>query len=158
MKTFSYILIIGISIFCNKQNRTLNHILEQNNNQISSTIGIIKYVYDDTFFKQIVEIKFLSETEIDFEINTEDKNKGDSSIIKGIAKKKIDVGPEIDTNEEGEDYYSIQYIYTKGECLILIRIEEEKHDLLKLNNFKCRNLQGQRDGLFTLGVLLKRIN
>jgi hypothetical protein len=157
MKTFSFILIIGISIFCNKQNRAFRHVLEQNNNQISCTLGIIKYVYDDTFFKQIVEIKYLSETEIDFKINTEDKKRGDSSIIKGIAKKKIDVGPEIDTNEEGEDYYSIQYIYTKGECLLLIRIEEEKQYLLKLNNFRCRNLPGQRDGLFTLGVLLKRI-
>ncbi len=157
MKTLSCICLIAVLFCCSEQNRTTRKVSGKLTNQITQTSGIIKYMYDNTLYKQVIEIKNLSEIEIEFKINTEDKKTGELSVIQGVAKRKINVDPEIDEDDKGEGYYSLQYIYINGECKLSIRIAADTKDLLKLDSFNCY-LIGEKDGLFTLGVLLKRIN
>jgi hypothetical protein len=158
MRTLINIFLIAVLICCIQQNKKTPTVTEKLSDQVTQASEIIRYMFEDMSYKQIVEIKNVSEAEIEFKVNTEDKKSGKSTIIQGIAKRKINVDPEIDEDEEGEGYYSLQYTNSNGECKLFIRIAEEKKDLLKLSSFRCYDLPGKSNGLFSLNIILRRIS
>ena len=157
MKPLLPILVLAGLLNCINQSKYIKQVDERVLYQKDKHSGIFEYSYESKFYKQIVDIEFLSNIEIYFRIITTDKKANNSSIIEGNAKRDIDQDPEQDEDEAKIPYDSYQYLYSSGECKVLIRISKDKKDLMKIDSFKCYNLIGKSNGLFTLEVLLKRV-
>jgi hypothetical protein len=157
MNAFSFLLIFTTVFSCIEQNKNGMLLSRGLLYQDSQSTKIITYKFENLSYKQIVEVKNLCDTEISFKIITQDKKEKKSLIIQGLARRKITETLEQDTDEKGEQYDAYQYEYSNGECLLLIRIGKYENDLMKLFSFRCDNLLGEKDGLFTLSTLLRKI-
>ncbi|KYP15499.1 MAG: hypothetical protein A1D16_08385 [Flavihumibacter sp. CACIAM 22H1] len=110
---------------------------------------------NDTVFQEI-KIDFLDNNRIDFKYVTKNNIKQCVDTIQGVAlNKHPDSDPELDNDEEGFGYPSIEYLYEKGEKVLAIRIAMKTKDKVVINasGFEVSNCQ-----YISIGILRKRNN
>lgn len=112
-----------------------------------------EYLYENDTIRQVLRLNNLNENELDFDITSENKIEGIKSIIEGKAML-LGGDPEIDYDEEGTGYPSIQYIY-KEKCYISIRIDILNRNRVNIIESSCENLRNESTPFHSIGLMYK---
>lgn len=135
---FKIVLIIFL-IGCNSdliknEPKTEKIIQEKSVRKKSSRIYCIE---NDTLIQQII-ISDREKSNIQFEYSIRNKKNDYKVKFSGIANNKnLNSDPEIDEDENGYAYPSIQYEYQNKDCLIVIRREMLKKDKIQIYANGC---------------------
>ncbi|MDR1402089.1 MAG: YbjP/YqhG family protein [Tannerellaceae bacterium] len=130
----------------------LNDVNIHENTDASATEQI--YVFENDTIKQHIVINRLTDAEMDFRYTVENKLRQQNRVIRGTAKYKYGEigGVEIDEDEEGNSFPSIEYIYD-DECWLALRIDLDTSTIMQIQatdgNLICP--------LESVGILLKSI-
>lgn len=154
------VCFITISLMnCSSPSNKVDY-LEQEDGKEEKTLvefGQKPDVYNYTFngIEQKLKITSKSENEIYFEYTIRNTAENCEITLKGNAvNKNPEMDPELDEDEEGVAYPSIQYIYENGDCYLGIRIAMIDRDkVVVLSECKEKEIDGCLIG--SLGILKK---
>lgn len=111
------------------------------------------YKYEDSDLVQIAIVKYVTESKITFTLNSKNKRTMAESKIEGEA---VSIGGdgEIDEDELGKAYFSIEYVYDK-ECWLAFRIDEETRNRLQVHEANCENHRKRETPFASKGIMYK---
>jgi hypothetical protein len=113
------------------------------------------YSFENDTLLQKIEIVYISNNEIRFKILSKNAKRNLVSTIEGIAKRGENTDLEIDEDEDGISYPSVEYVYEEG-CRLSIRIEMERKEKVRIIEFQCERMHSKSCPFTSIGLLKKK--
>ena len=132
-------------------NSSANTLITKNDENTLSTLFEYK---NDTILQRLV-VKYLSKTEIKFDLTSFNKIKNKTSTLSGTASGKLNQDPEMDEDDQGNAYAVEEYQFTKNDCSLSIRIDRNSKNRAKVFDYNCVQLHDNNCPFQSIGILLK---
>ena len=122
MKEIAIVLLVVLLSCDNNKYRLKSHtVIKFDNYQLNEKMDSSFYQYEDETYKQVVDIKKISDKEISFIISTRNKKLNYLSILKGTAIKNFFNSEENDEDENGLTYLCNEYYFQKEHCEVFLK-------------------------------------
>ena len=113
------------------------------------------YQYSNDTLTQVLNVEWIKDNTIRFTLLSENKGKKCKVEISGVAKhQNSGADPEIDEDEEGIAYPSIEYVSEESDCEVIIRIAMDDRDKAIVQMVDCPAKQKDSCPLESVGILI----
>lgn len=128
--------------------------LKMQDNRDDTTVN---YEYTNDTLSQSLALNYTSKHEISFKITSVNKTKNKTSTLTGAGRAhvKLNQDPEMDEDDEGNAYTTIEYHYVEGDCSLSIRIAMDTKDKAKIFEYNCDKFHDNDCPFASIGVLKK---
>jgi hypothetical protein len=141
------------------EERPLKNKINNENQPHESKVPIenesLVYKLENDTILQILEIKLITNQQVNFALSSTNKPKQKTFKIEGIARSKGTADPEIDEDEEGNAYPAISYLF-ENDCWLALRIDMQSKERVQINEAECEDLHDQCCPFGSMGIL-KRV-